>query len=308
MTEPLTPRIQALWVRLGATLLTYILATNFAVVLFMSFVFVSRNLNRTANPADIPKPTEEEVMALNAEPGFVLARFVITVMISLCITFLATTLLDRRPLRDLGFSFRGAWSSTLGWGAFLGVILSSLLVLTVCALGGRHLNYVGFADANPALVVGFFLFLILISFAEEWFVRGYIYANLRAEASAARTILMTSLLFSAIHINNPGLGALGWINLYLAGIVLGQLRELTGGLQVSFGLHAAWNIMLGMVMGATLSGFEFPSLFRVSLYDLESPLGGGEFGPEASAIMTFLFLGVIIVLARRLAPPAPEEI
>ena len=72
--------------------------------------------------------------------------------------------------------------------------------------------------------------VILLAAAEELFVRGYLFVNIREGASPVRAIIFTALLFTAVHSQGPGAGALGWFNIFLFGLVLGALRQLTGGL------------------------------------------------------------------------------
>jgi hypothetical protein len=90
------------------------------------------------------------------------------------------------------------------------------------------------------------------------------------------------------------------------GVVLGQLRALSGGLAMPFGLHLGWNLALGMLFGVSVSGLRLPSAFRISLDDVSPALGGGGFGPEASVPLTVLLAVVVVLLGRRLASPAEE--
>jgi membrane protease YdiL (CAAX protease family) len=217
--------------------------------------------------------------------------------------------IDRRPLGSLGIGGRpGHRTGSVGWGLMLGVVLAAVTVLFISAVGQRHLRPELFGESGAVWAVVLAVVLVLVSFAEEWLFRGYLWVNLREELSVERTVLLTALVFAFFHSNNPGAGFLPWLNLVLVGTVIGQLREISGGLQVPFGLHAGWNLTVGMILGAQLSGFSLPSLLRVSFGDLSPVLAGGKFGPEASLVVTVLFGAMALYLGRRLRPkPAEPE-
>jgi membrane protease YdiL (CAAX protease family) len=141
---------------------------------------------------------------------------------------------------------------------------------------------------------------------EELVFRGYLFRIIRENLGGGRTIFLTALAFSVVHVTNPGASFLAWINILLIGVVLGQLRALSGGLAMPFGLHLGWNLALGMLFGVPVSGLVLPSAFRISLEDVSPALGGGGFGPEASMPLTVLLIVVVVLLARRLAPPGEE--
>jgi hypothetical protein len=306
MPPDTAPRIRPLWGRLVLALVLFVMLPGMLSVLVYSFTYVVRNLD-PENPGAMSQPDEEELKRLVEEPGLRLVTIFIQVLVGFVLTVGLTWFVDRRPLGSLGFAVRNPKPAAVGWGAFLGIILSAVIVLTIAALGGRHVRFEGFTGHPGWWVWPVVVLLVGAAFVEEWFLRGYVYVNFREQIPAARAILLTALLFTAVHLNTPGGGVLGWINVFLVGIVLGQLRELTGGLHVPVGLHAGWNLTLGMVLGAELSGMTLPSLFRVSFQDLDTALGGGEFGPEGSLVTTVLLGGLTVLLARRLAPP-PREI
>ena|GEM_PF-1117741 len=307
-SEPVArPRIAAVWLRLLAALGSYVLVTAVLGAFFLAIVYIFRYAAREgADFAAIPMPTPKDVETLMAVPGVRLVGMFFQATAGIVLTVAFAMLLDRRPLASLGLRRSALRGGALVWGTFLGVVLAAVVVLMICALGGRHVRWEGFAGLPGVWVIPAAGVICLAAFAEEWLVRGYVFANFRENGSAARSILYSAALFTFFHMENPGSGFLGWMNLFLIGIVLGQLRELTGGIEVPAGLHIGWNLTVGMVLGADLSGISFPSLFRVSLRDLAFPLGGGAFGPEASVLATGLFVVLAVLLARRLLTPAAE--
>lgn len=238
------------------------------------------------------------------DPG-VMARLVLMqALIGLAAVAGMAVLVDRRPLVDLGLGGgRGGGIPSIFWGLVIGVVLASVVTLFIAAVSGRHVHPDWFLNATWPGVAGIVVTLVVAALMEEALFRGYLFVNLGEGYGTGRTILLTAVAFAAVHGSNPDGGILAWFNIFLVGVVLAQLRVLTGGLPVPFGLHLGWNLALGIGYGMPVSGITMPSALRISTTDLAVPLGGGGFGPEASLVVTALFGGLALVLLRRLRPP-----
>ena len=78
---------------------------------------------------------------------------------------------------------------------------------------------------------------------------------------------------------------------------------MSGGIWLPLGAHAAWNFLLGPVLGLTVSGRDRIaggwSAFR---FDGPAWITGGEFGIEGSVVVTLVtatIAGAILVRLRR---------
>ncbi|MCZ6602332.1 MAG: CPBP family intramembrane metalloprotease, partial [Planctomycetota bacterium] len=137
--------------------------------------------------------------------------------------------------------------------------------------------------------------------------RGAIQRTLTEGMGAFGAIVLTSILFAAMHMLNPnldGVRATASVNIFLAGVLLGLVYHRTGSLPAVWGLHLGWNYMMGPVLGLPVSGVGFQALMPVSV-DLPRALGGGAFGLEGGLVCT-ITLGVAIIAAWRLPPYRPE--
>lgn len=92
----------------------------------------------------------------------------------------------------------------------------------------------------------------------------------------------------------------GIINLYLISIIFLMLVLWRSGIWIACGLHSAWNFILYVIMGLSLSGSESVSkgVILFSVKDV-SLLNGAEYGIEAS-ILTTVVLGALghVILKR----------
>jgi membrane protease YdiL (CAAX protease family) len=107
------------------------------------------------------------------------------------------------------------------------------------------------------------------------------------------TVLLTSLLFAFTHILN-GLPFIGFLNIFLAGVLLGLILIRTRSLVYASIFHFSWNFFQGPVFGYKVSGLTFPSLFDIN-FDHGNLLNGGSFGLEGSLVALF-FLTLTVVL------------
>ncbi|NLP04919.1 CPBP family intramembrane metalloprotease [Candidatus Fermentibacteria bacterium] len=123
--------------------------------------------------------------------------------------------------------------------------------------------------------------LLLAALAEEIQFRGFLQDLFSIRGMKLPGIVVSGVLFSFVHMNNPSAGLLSTLNIFLFGVLLSMLRVRTGGLAAPAILHWLWNSVTGIVLGLNVSGLELPSLFK--------PSGGlpwGGFGPEESPILT----------------------
>ncbi len=98
-------------------------------------------------------------------------------------------------------------------------------------------TYIAEIRRSPvAMAIAFLLIGLLAPVAEEVFFRGFAYRALRERFGVTAGILLSGLLFAAIH-GNP----LALLPLWAIGALLAVLRERTGSLLAPIALHCANN-------------------------------------------------------------------
>jgi hypothetical protein len=210
-----------------------------------------------------------------------------------------------------GFRVAGLRPTDLRWtpggrrGFFLGLGLGlapavAALVLTVPSAGaGWRLDGQPFGDWVGA--VGRLLGLLLpAAFVEEVIFRGVALVLLARAFGRATAIVGLAVLFALAHIFNPGATPLALGNIALAGVFLGTVFYLPGGLWTATGAHLGWNATLA-ALAAPVSGLPFAMPWLD--YHPGSPawVSGGAFGPEGG-LTASLVLAVATLAAARLIP------
>jgi membrane protease YdiL (CAAX protease family) len=223
--------------------------------------------------------------------------------------------LDGRPFSGFGLRLDRAWWSDLGFGLVLGASLMTGIFLLQLAAGWVTVTG-SFVTTNggaffPAILAPVVLF-VCVGFYEELVSRGYQLTNLAeglngvgvgpGDAIVLAWILSSSL-FAVLHLYNPNASALGTLNIFLAGMMLGTGYVLTGQLAIPIGLHVTWNLFQGSVFGFPVSGLDFTgATFLATRQAGPALLTGGPFGPEAGLIAPAAMavgVGLIALRVRR---------
>lgn len=208
----------------------------------------------------------------------------------------AARLFDRRPLSDYGMEGDRLWYRELGTGLAIGTFSISAVFLLEWLGGWVSLTGFGWERTSPIpypfWLVLYFVAALMVGFYEELIFRGYQILNLAeglrqsrrwltARNAVLASILISSVVFAAMHARNPNASVLGIVNIMVAGIVLAVPYAVTGRLALSIGMHISWNFVQGGILGFAVSGRPF----RGSLFQIQQEgaawITGSQFGPEA---------------------------
>ena len=151
---------------------------------------------------------------------------------------------------------------------------------------------------NPSSLLISFVFFLLVAITEEFALRGFVLERmLQGGVNKFWALFLSATLFSLVHIANPNFDFLSFINILLAGILLGSSYIYTRNLCFPIALHWFWNWIQGPVLGYEVSGNKFCDGL-LALYVLETALiNGGAFGFEGSILCTVLMVaGTAVIL------------
>lgn len=210
---------------------------------------------------------------------------------------------ERRPDREFDLSGAG---QELGLGLLTGFLLFSAMTGIVALLGGFEVLGLRGQGALWAMLA----MAVTSSSFEEILFRGILLRHLEAMLGTWAALGITSVLFGAAHLTNPGATWFAAFAIAMeAGILLGAAYLVTRRLWLAAGIHAAWNFTQGWVFSVPVSGGEAPLGLLITRRVGPDWLTGGDFGLEASVIAMVvataagLFLLRHAVKQERLVPP-----
>lgn len=151
---------------------------------------------------------------------------------------------------------------------------------------------------NPSSLLISFVFFLLVAITEEFALRGFVLERmLQGGVNKFWALFLSATLFSLVHIANPNFDFLSFINILLAGILLGSSYIYTRNLCFPIALHWFWNWIQGPVLGYEVSGNKFCDGL-LTLHLPEANLINGEaFGFEGSILCTVLMVaGTAVIL------------
>jgi len=211
--------------------------------------------------------------------------------------------LERRTDRE--FALEGAVQE-LGLGLLTGFLLFSAAAGIVALLGGFEVLGLRGQGALWAMLA----MAVTSGTIEEILFRGILLRHLEALIGTWGALAITSLLFGAGHLANPGATLFAAFAIAMeAGILLGAAYLLTRRLWLAVGIHAAWNFTQGWVYSIPVSGGKAPLGLLITRRVGPEWLTGGDFGLEASVVALVVATGaglaLLLVAARRgtIVPP-----
>lgn len=191
------------------------------------------------------------------------------------------------PLSLLGMSLRGRGKDLLA-GLGVAVLLYAVGFGTSLLMGIIEIASVQWV---PRDLLGTLLFFLLVAVTEEVMLRGFVLGRmLSAGMNRFVALFLSSALFSAMHLFNPNFALLSFVNILLAGCLLGASFLYTRNLCFPVVLHWFWNWLQGPVLGYEVSGMDSGETLLTLRLTGSDLLTGGSFGFEGSLLCTVLLV------------------
>jgi membrane protease YdiL (CAAX protease family) len=226
--------------------------------------------------------------------------------------YICTRWLEGLPWRALGLWFHSGWLRDLAFGSLLGFLSLALATAIATAGGGLTFTISGraaLAAVFQTLILSALLFIIA-GLAEEALFRGYPLQTLARANFAGFGVLLTSVPFAAVHLQNPNVVAgFTFINTALAGIWFAFAYLKTRSLWFPLGIHWSWNWALGSVFGLPVSGISDLAPHPLMRGADHGPawLTGGSYGIEGGVACTVtLIISTIFIFRTSLVRTSPE--
>ncbi|MDC1402357.1 CPBP family intramembrane metalloprotease [Flavobacteriaceae bacterium] len=199
---------------------------------------------------------------------------------------------DKEKFIDLGFKTKGKLKEFIV-GIVAGLIVMGLGYYLLSSMGQLSFQSINF-DMQEILIS--FLLFTIVAIVEETLLRGYVLRNLMYSINKYIALIWSSILFSLMHGFNPNIDTFALIELFLAGILLGQSYIHTKNLWFPIALHFSWNFFQTH-FGFNVSGQNTYSVIEFSIVE-NNLWNGGDFGFEGSWLSIISSIIMIILVER----------
>ena len=181
-------------------------------------------------------------------------------------------------------------------GTGLGAVVMLLGFGSLLLLGEIQIESISVDSFELACsTIGF----LAVAYSEELIFRGFLMRKLQLKYTATTALIVSSVIFSIMHLGNDNLSLMGVFDLFVAGLMLGAVFLYTKNLWMVIGLHFGWNFVQTH-LGFNVSGLDSYSIVETQ-YMQENLINGGAFGFEGSILSTIaqvIILATLFVLYR----------
>ena len=205
---------------------------------------------------------------------------------------------DRPILKALWTAPKGNNIKYLGLGFVIGFGLNIICAIVAVLNKDISLHYDSFNFIKLLLL---FIAVFIQSSAEEMVCRGFIFQRLRrGYRHPAVAIILNSLLFTSMHLFNPGASVISMTAVLAAGLLFSLMVYYMDSIWCVMAAHTAWNFTQNLILGLPNSGMVSPvSVFKLDAATAKSSFAYSvEFGLEGSitAITVMIITGIVIIV------------
>lgn len=213
-----------------------------------------------------------------------------TLIGTLVVLWIFMKFVDKEPFINLGFHLKNKTKDII-FGFLVGLFIMSFGYTILLFL--NELVFVKTVVDYYQILISILMF-IFVAIAEEVMFRGYILRNLMVTFNKYIALIISSLLFAALHLGNPNITWFSFLNITLAGVFLGLSYIYTKNLWFPISLHFSWNLFQTL-FGFKVSGQESYSIIEFNLKE-NNLINGGEFGFEGSILSVVFMIASIGII------------
>jgi membrane protease YdiL (CAAX protease family) len=225
-------------------------------------------------------------------------------------------LVDRRRFswRELGWDLSPRGAKMFLAGIVLNALLGLAIVSTIFLTGWQRVEVSGIPVYGLTTVLGYLALTAILMFSvgvgEETLFRGYIQTDLMRKFGNLNALIVTSIIFAAIHIvmliAGQEVSPLSIFNIFLASLVMGYLYVITGSICASIGFHFFQDFLAaGVFLTGDLPYVNYPVYLFSKAGDLV--LAGVNLGSGDNLINLFWFVVLLVglfIYDRKVRKPA----
>ena len=208
-------------------------------------------------------------------------------ILSACL--IMTKFVEKRKFSTLGFQ-----SERIINNISIGLIIG--LFWIIISFVGQYVFGTIFKGAQNTIPAGTFIIygiaLLVNAFLQEILFRSYIYQSIETNFNALSAIIITSVLFSVVHIGAIKAGIIPSFNVFGAGLVFAIAYYKTKTLWMPITIHFIWNFLVSSILYKPIPDYKGLELFQLKGSNL---LAGGENGVQTTILTTFTIIIVIML-------------
>jgi len=206
-------------------------------------------------------------IGLDANTGLVL--ILLSFVVGLLALWMCIAVIHKRPLKSLITPFQNIRWSRVGFGFGVWFVLIAVLEILSYFISPETYQFqLEWKTWLPLVAIALLIMPMQTSF-EELLFRGYLMQGFGlASNSRLFALVLTSVLFGAMHLANPEIQEFGlWLMMpyYIGmGLFLGILTLMDDSLELALGIHASNNIFGAAFVTFTGSALQTDAVFRVT--------------------------------------------
>ena len=187
-------------------------------------------------------------------------------------------------------------------GLLIGFGMNGLCILLAWLHGDLHF-YAG--RFQPLYLLCALVCVCIQSGAEELITRGYMMGALQRRYPVWVAIAANALFFGVLHLTNPGITVLSFLNIVIIAVALSFVMYYFGSIWMCVAVHSMWNFTQNFLFGLPNSGLVSKGSFLHLDAASDSLFYDATFGVEGSltaVIVIALFAVGVVLVGRKKGP------
>ncbi len=204
-------------------------------------------------------------------------------------------LIEKRKIKIISFNKPVL---NVGIGIGVGTVWIGIAVGIVRLLGALT-----FSDTKNKIEHSgiWFLACFLNVVMQELLFRGYLYQLIKKNYNAIAAIIVTAILFTAMHGGAFEAGAIAVLNVITMSVFVSLVLEYTGSLVAPILIHAVWNSIGSIILGVVSLADDYPHLLN-AVFSGNVLITGGSCKIEGSIVVLALnvtFSAIFLFLLKK---------
>ena len=249
------------WWRYVLTIFLIFIGIQFAAIPLSIAAFIELDYNWV----DVQNAAIDNFMNIGMNNNLYLFLMIFTFIAAICVLYLCVKYLHHKHFKDIitarkKMDWKRSIFAFILWGAISVLIISAQIALF-------PEDYVWNFKPVPflLLLIVSFVFLPFQTSAEELIFRGYLMQGFGIlSGNKWFPLLFTSIIFGSLHFMNPEVEKMGNVTMIFyigTGLFYGITTLMDDGLELSFGLHAANNVIAAFLVTTDWMVFQTDALF-----------------------------------------------